>query len=156
MATMATMATKPADRFRAAVFVALVLATLVLVGIGAAKWWPHASPEYYSVIAQIIVTLFLAVAIEFFTGSRDRADLLDRVLVFPMIAIAWLGLFACLRAIARGGSAFTAGVAAAGVSAAADLIAILLYERLKKDEPALAGPIVVALIAAPILILVLI
>lgn len=144
------------NRWAPTLVVALLLLMPILTWLAVAKRWPTEDDAYYSTLAQIIATLFIAIAIEFF--ARDNVlwkDRLDQFMILGLIAISWSGLFACVRALLDGGTAFTSGLAAAGVMSASVLVSLALFARVR---PAVSGPpvrIVLVFLVPPVVLLVL-
>jgi hypothetical protein len=141
----------------------LLLMTLLLiypgvVGLGVGRRWPNISSDAYGVIAQTIATLLIAIVFEFF--ARDRPlweDRIDQATVLLSVAVTWTGVAACLRGMLDGGSAWTAGLATAGVASAAVLISLSMVTRTRggEDRGVAALVLLVAFLAPPMVLLVI-
>lgn len=113
----------------------LLLALVVLAGVGVAMREPNADSDYFATVSQIIGTLFIAVVLEAFTYERVLwADNTDRYLILALLGIALFGLFACVRGLLGLGGPLPTGAAAAGLTAAALLVALALFRRLGSAE----------------------
>ena len=108
-----------------------VVAVPILVGLALSKRWPRAGENFYATAAQVIATLFVAAAVEFFAREATQAYMTDSIRLLLLIAVSWAGLFACIRALAGGGTRETAGLAGAGVAAVSVLVSLALYEQIK-------------------------
>ena len=126
----------------------------ILVGISVGLNWRDASVDYYANSAQIIVTLFIAVAIEFIVGREDIwEDELDRSMILGLITISWFGLFGCIQAMLDDGNALASGAAAAGLTAASVLVALTLLTAMR-NLPAPPRTVTLLLLFPPVLFLV--
>ena len=110
-----------------------LVAIPILVGIAMAINWPDAGESFYSSVSQIIATLFIAIAVEFFYTTA-RMEILDVVRVVLLTALSWLGLIACVRALAGDQNSVTVGLAGAGVTAASVLVSLALYEQVTRHQ----------------------
>ncbi len=134
---------------------AMAILAPVLFGVGVGLRWPKLDDRAYDIVAQVIATLFIALAVELLAQKpgawRDPAH---RVQAVALVLIAWFGLFGCIRAIFDDGSALTAGLAAAGLAAASALIALAAYAR--ATDSSSQGPtwLVVLLLMPPFALLV--
>jgi hypothetical protein len=137
-----------------------VAATPLLVGVAAANSWPHVGKEFYSSLAQVIATLFVAIAVDLFASQASRRSVRDALQLLLLIAQSWFGFFACIRALAGGGTALTAGLAAAGVAAASVLLSLTLYERIRdvsedsEKDQLIAAVVVTLFLMAPVSLLI--
>lgn len=141
---------------RPTLVVAMLLLLPILIGIAVTLRWPDANENFYEVSSQIIATLFIAIAVEFF--GRDKLiweDKLDQFMVMALIAISWSGLFGCIRAMLNGGSVLTAGLAAAGLMSASTLVSLVLFARVKALNSAPPTKIVLMFLFPPVLLLIL-
>jgi hypothetical protein len=112
----------------------------VLIGVTMGAQWPDAGENFYASAAQVIATLFIAIAVEFFAREAAGESALDRLRLVLLIALSWLGFFACLRALAGDPGGTTTGLAGAGVTAASVLVALTLYDEIRKrNEDSLQG-----------------
>jgi periplasmic divalent cation tolerance protein len=100
---------------------------LVVVGIYARSHF-HGSHlyDYYSTAAQVIVTLYVAVAIEAATGSPPRRLTVEHGIYF---VVSSTGLLACIRALAVQGGSWLVGLTASGVVASALILAEAIIHR---------------------------
>ena len=119
------------------------------------KRFSDAGENFYATTAQVIVSLFIAMALEFSLGrdaitGRKQEDVQNVVL----ISMSWIGLVACIRALAKEGTSVTVGFAGAGVTAASALVAFALYKQAiqqsgnKPDETNLKATLIVLLFLA--------
>jgi hypothetical protein len=145
---------------RAADLIRLTSIALIpaLVGARMSQAWPDAGKEFYSTTSQVIATLFIAVTVDFFAGRASRRRAEDALLALVLIAEAWVGFFACVRALAGAQSAWTVGSAGAGVTAASVLVALALYDKIMKGqedshEVGLMGAMIVMLFLAAAVVL---
>lgn len=137
----------------------LVVSMLVLLplltGLGVARRWPDADVETYNVIAQLIATLFIAIAVEFARSTVLWEDRLDRLLVQILIGMSWTGLFTCVRALLDGGTSLTAGLAAAGLMSASVLVWLALFARMSGSTSGPPASVVLVLLTPPVVLLLL-
>lgn len=144
----------------------LVLAP-ILTGATMSVRWPEPSENFYASIAQIIATLFIAMMIEFFAFNTTHRTSFDATLIIVLLAESWLGLLACIYALAGADGGLVVALAGVGVTSASILVSITLYSRVRDSVPsdrhgASAGTDMVAavtvilfLIAPVVLVLVL-
>jgi hypothetical protein len=121
--------------------------------------WGSVEDNYYESTSQIIASLFIAMAVELFADRQAWSEPLARVQALVLIALSWIGLFACIRALAGGGDAISVALAGAGVTAASTLVALTLYGRIgqmaheSRRHQAMADGVLVVLIVIPVLVL---
>jgi hypothetical protein len=134
----------------------------MLVGVTMGARWPDAGGDFYASTAQVIATLFIAIAVEFFAREASRKSApLDRLRLVLLIAQSWAGFFACVRALAGDATAVTVGLASAGVTAASVLVSLTLYEQIRASseesgEGGVVGQVIVLLfILVPVLVLIM-
>jgi hypothetical protein len=133
----------------------------ILVGVAMAAKWPHAGGDFYSSIVQVIATLFVAIAVEFFAREASATGRMEGVRLVLLVGESWAGVFGCVRALAGSGTAVTAGLAGTGVTAAAVLLALALYEEIRKHGDGsdrvelIAGGVLLLFLFGPVLILTL-
>jgi len=132
----------------------------ILVGAGMGLKWADAEDPFYSSISQVIATLFVAITFDFFATEASRKGGLDGVRLLALIAQSWLGFFACIRALATGGTGVTMALAGAGVTAAAVLVSLALYGHIVTSGEAtdasrlIAVAVVLVFLAAAVSLLV--
>src|SRR4051794_33004296 len=66
----------------------------------AAAWDPQAHNDYFATVSQLIATILLAVAVEYFVGESRPIPASERRLFIVLLSEAWLGLFVCVAALA--------------------------------------------------------
>lgn len=140
------------EKSQAAVLSASLFLIPILAGLIAGMKWPSDSVEFYSLIAQVIATLFVAIAVEFFL--RDASiwnSPADKFMVMALIAITWTGMFACIRAILVGGDGLMTGFATAGIVAASVLVSLTLFARVQDSARPRPGLMLVLLIPAALM-----
>lgn len=120
----------PLTRRRAVFRLTATLALPVLVGANLAARWQDVAPGFYEAVAQIIATLFIAMTVEVFSSRSAWTDPLGPVQAAALVLLSWLGLFACVRAMAGGGTPVTLALAGAGLAASSALVAVALQARL--------------------------
>jgi hypothetical protein len=99
-------------------------AVLVTVGIISSVRYPDSNlGGFYSTSAQIIVTLWVAIAVGTFVGSGGRPDMKPDHWVFLIVSSA--GLLASLRGVSAGSRSYPwlTGMTVVGVTAAVLLVA---------------------------------
>ncbi len=136
--------------------VALLLLFPVLAGVAVAMRWPGASENFHATVAQIIATLFIAIAVEFY--ARDKLmwdDKLDQFMVLGLIAFSWSGLFGSIRGMLDDGTAFTSGLAAAGMMSASVLVSLALFARVRASSLGPPAGIVLVFLFPPVLLLII-
>jgi hypothetical protein len=121
--------------------------------------WPNPGGSFYSDTGQIIATLFVAMAIEFFAFGA-KGETYDALLAIALLALSWLGLLACIRASAGSATGATVALAGTGVTAASTLVSLSLYEKVKGGldshaDDLLAAATVILFILAPVLVLII-
>ena len=121
---------------------ALVVLPAVLIGILGGASWSSAGPNYYSVVSQIIATLFVATAIEYLLADESTlAEVSNRWSAGILLLLSWSGLFACTRALADDGNAVLAGTATGGLAAASALVGMTFFAKMQAES----GPTTAAL-----------
>jgi hypothetical protein len=118
------------------------------------KYWDEPSKEgYYSTTAQVIATMYVAVAVEFF-GEKGgvRLNRLGRLEFLSLLALSWLGLLLSMRALDGHTRPWTSSFAASGVVASVFLVTTSLGRLVRPINPELARPIVYLAGAAPVVI----
>jgi hypothetical protein len=132
----------------------------LLVGATMGLKWPNPGESFYSDTGQIIATLFVAMAIEFFAFGA-KGETYDALLAIALLALSWLGLLACVRASAGSATGTTVALAGTGVTAASTLVSLSLYEKVKASgldshaDDVLAAATVILFILAPVLVLII-
>jgi len=109
--------------------------------------------EFYSTVSQVIAAMYLAVAIEFFTGGGVALDGFGRAEFATLLALSWLGLIACFRGLVTAEGAWepwTAGLAGMGLVASALLVTSNLADRAAVRNSKLVQPVVFVACLAPI------
>jgi cation transport ATPase len=145
---------------RARLVVAATLTIPLCVGLTVAFRWGDAPGEnFYTTISQVIATLFVAIAVEFFTRVATERRPYEAVALLLLMLMGWTGFFACIRALAGNTTSITAGVAATGVTATELLVSLALYDRIvqRSVETALrtrALWLLLPFLAAPVLVLI--
>lgn len=125
----------------------------ILAGLVAGIKWPSGSGDFYSLMAQVIATLFVAICVEFFL--RDTSiwtSRNDKFTVVALIAITWTGLFGCIRAMLVGGDGYMTGLATAGIVAASVLVSLALFARVQGSSRAQPALMLVLLLPAVLLL----
>jgi hypothetical protein len=133
----------------------------ILTGAMMAVKWPEPSENFYASIAQIIATLFVAMMIEFFASEATQRESFDATLVVMLLALSWVGLLACIYALAGASNGLTVGLAGAGVTSASVLVSLTLYDKVKgrssdvQTDDLVAAFTVILFLVAPVLLLIL-
>lgn len=115
-----------------AVFAAIVTVP-ALVGVAMGISQRSASGDFYATSAQVIATLFIAIAVDAVRQAGQR-QVRDAVSTLVLMGQSWIGFFACIRALAGGASDLTVALAGVGVTAAALLLSWSLYEQIAHPE----------------------
>jgi hypothetical protein len=111
------------------------LTTPPCVGVAVGARWAHGANEgFYTTAAQVIATLFVAVTVDFFARAATKRRPEEGLALLVLVLVGWTGFFCCLRALASGGTAVTAGAAAAGVTATQLLTSLALYDRILSES----------------------
>jgi len=131
-----------------------------LVGVAMGTAQRDAGGEFYATSAQVIATLFVAIAVEFFPPQAGQRQLRDAVTTLVLVGQSWIGFFACIRALAGAASGLTVALAGVGVTAAALLLSWSLYGKITQPDDSshqqksiAAGIVVIFLIAAVVLLI---
>jgi hypothetical protein len=134
----------------------------VLVGVTMGYRWPDAGENFYSSTSQVIATLFIAIAVEFFAREAAATGRLEAIRLVLLVGQSWVGFFACVRALAGSPTAGTVGLAGAGVTAASVLVSVTLYDQImatsgQSDRLKLvAAGVVLFFLFPPVIILILV
>ena len=115
-------------------------------------WGASDADSYYGTTAQVIATMYVAVAIEFFTGGGVEFDARGRIEFLLLLAVSWLGLLASLQAVSGNSEDWTSAIAAAGVVASVFLVTTALGRRVILKNEKLVKPIIYMAAFAPVLI----
>lgn len=144
----------PVPQWRTILTVVLLLLLPVLAGLVVAKRW-DADAGFYSTVSQIIATLYIAIAVEFFTAERLLwEDGPDQVLVLALLGSSSLGLFACVRGfLIGGGGPVMTGLAAAGLMACSMLVGLALLRRIRLSERIPPMQVLAVFVVPPVLLL---
>ncbi|GAA4978788.1 hypothetical protein WHI96_03540 [Pseudonocardia tropica] len=131
----------------------LLLSIPLLIGVSAGQRWPRPESDFYATTSQIIATLIIAVVLEAFLPHRPMwQDGLDQVLILPLLGFSLLGLFASVRGLIGGPGGPVTGASAAGISAAALLVALALAARLTSSTVAPTGVVLVFVFPAVLML----
>lgn len=137
------------QHWQAALVVGGLLILPVLTGIRVAQRWPSPGGDFYAATSQVIATLFIAIALEFFARGGLGEEKLDRRMIQGLFVLSWFGFFGCVRAMLGGETAWTSGLAAAGLVSASVLISLVLLARVR-----VSAELVLMFLIPPVLILV--
>jgi hypothetical protein len=110
----------------------------VFAGISVGARWPHADATFYATVAQLIVTLVVAIAVEVVTDQDRRPSPYGLVVPVSLFFAGWIGLLASVRVLAgisTTGNSVTAGSSAAGLTAMGILTSLALFERIERSRP---------------------
>lgn len=140
---------RPESRWQTAILVGLLVIPL-LVGTSSAQRWPNLDNDFYSGASQVIATLFVAIALEFFSRTTPPwSDRLERAVVLCLMAISWAGLFASIRAtIDTHGGPINIALTTAGLMSTSILVCVALFDRIGTTG------LVLTFLLAPVLIMV--
>jgi len=154
-----------ADRIRRLERLVLLTAVVLPLCVGitvASRWHGEAGENFYTTISQVIATLFVAIAVEFFTSADKEREGYEVGVLIALVLLAWTGFFACIRALVGDdtGTSLTAGVAACGLTANVVLVSLTLYMRIVQSRQARALNqgvlwLFVGFLTAPVLVLIL-
>lgn len=110
--------------------------------------------DFYTTVAQVIVAMYLAVALESFVSGGTSLGRSDRAEFAVLLSISWIGLIACLRGIVIPGESWTGGLGGAGLIAAALLVTTNLANRVSIANKKLVHWVILIACLAPLPILV--
>ena len=146
-------ATNRVPRMRSLVFALVVLLPL-LTGWRVAQRWPEPDANFFEGTAQLLVALFIAMAVEFSTpGEKVWQNTLDKVMLLLLLATGWSGLFGCIQTMFSGQrTALHSGLAGAGLMAASTLVSLAWLSHLRLGTGRLAVMVLVFLVP-PVLVL---
>jgi len=108
----------------------------VLAGLSVGARWPHAGAEFYATVAQVIVTLVIAIAVEVVTDRDQRPSPYGLAVPLSLFFVGWIGLLASIRGLAgsSSGNSLIAGCSAAGLTAMGLLTSLALFERIERGR----------------------
>lgn len=112
------------------------------------------STDYFTTVAQVIAAMYLAVALEFFSGKGVTLDQFGRSDFAALLTLSWIGLIACIRGIVYP-EHWTAGLAGMGLIASAMLVATNLARRVAIRNPKLVTSVVYVVCLAPLAVLII-
>jgi hypothetical protein len=136
-----------------------VVGVPILVGVAMGTAQRDAGNDFYATGAQVIATLFIAIAVEL-VRQADRRQLPNAIGTLVLIGESWIGFFACIRALAGGASSLTLGLAGAGVTAAVLLLSWSLYEQITEldesthQQKVMAAAVVITFLITAVVLLI--
>jgi hypothetical protein len=130
------------------------LESFAVVVVAVAYWNAPDPDSYYATAAQVIATMYVAVAIEFFAGDGVQLDAAGRVEFVFLLAVSWLGLLDSFGALSRHPSAWTPSLAAAGLVASVFMVTTALGRRVNLKNAKLVKPVIYVAAFSPVLLLI--
>lgn len=141
---------------RQGLFVFPLLLFPVSTGIAAARRWPDVNTGFYATVSQIIATLFIAMAVEFFARNKSIWETrFDNFMFLTLVGGSWMGLFACVRGMLEKGTALTSGLAVAGLVSASLLVSLALIGQVDQSSSKRPTRVLLALLL-PAMVLIII
>ncbi|MEA2366503.1 MAG: hypothetical protein QOI32_2015 [Thermoleophilaceae bacterium] len=130
----------------------------LLAGISVGARWPHADSTFYETVAQLIVTLVIAIAVEVVTDRDQQPGSFGLSVPVLLFFAGWIGLLASVRVLAgpTTGTSLTAGSAAAGLTAMGILTSLALFERVERSRPTTSPYAAFAVVAGYLLAVILV
>lgn len=129
------------------------LEAMALTLIFKAHWGAPGSEAFYGTAAQVIATMYVAVALEFFVGEGVVLDAAGRVEFVLLLGVSWLGLLASFEALSREPHSWSPSMAAAGLLASVFMVTTGLGHRVNIRNANLVRPVVYVATFSPVLIL---
>ncbi|WP_460712730.1 hypothetical protein [Nocardioides dilutus] len=130
------------------------LETFAVVVVFVAYWDAPDRGSYYETTAQVIATMYVAVAIEFFAGEGVQLDAAGRAEFVFLLAVSWLGLLDSYGALSQAPSAWTPSLAAAGLVASVFMVTTALGRRVNLKNAKLVKPVIYVAAFSPVLLLI--
>ncbi len=132
------MSSTGARRRRGLIMAYCALPIPLLAGISVGARWPRAGTSFYETVAQLIVTLVVAIAVEVVTDREESPSPFGLAVPLLLFFAGWIGLLASVRVLLAGsttGTSLTAGCSAAGLTAMGILTSLALFERVERSRP---------------------
>ena len=130
------------------------LETFAVVVVFVDYWDVAGTDSYYATVAQVIATMYVAVAIEFFAGDGVELDAAGRAEFVFLLGVSWLGLLDAVGALSRNPSAWTPSLAAAGLVASVFMVTTALGRRVNLKNTTLVKPVIYVAAFSPVLLLI--
>ena len=118
-------------------------------------WGVNGSETFYATSAQVIATMYVAVAIEYFTGDGVELDASGRGEFIFLLAVSWVGLLASIRALTIDAVPWIPSMVSAGLVASVFLVSTGLGRRVNLKNAAMVKPVVYVASFSPVLLLLL-
>ena len=130
-----------------------LLETMAVVIVFVVHWGERGGDSFYATTAQVIATMYVAVAIEFFAGEGVRLDRAGQTEFVFLLGTSWLGMLASVEALRQSPSAWTPSLATAGLVASVFLVTTALGRRVHLKNAAMVKPVVYVASFCPVVLL---
>jgi hypothetical protein len=150
-------------RWTEPLFLCLLIVLTLIAGLLTADRWAGMDAAFFSTISQLIVALFIAIAVDFLIKlRRSWKSWLERAAIVIMLVLSWTGLFACIAALVSLNPAaptpvspWLSGLAGTGLVAASAVVSLSFTERLRGKNKPRQTLIAVLFVAPPVILLAL-
>lgn len=129
------------------------LETFSVIVVFVAYWDAPHTEAYYGTAAQVIATMYVAVAVEYFAGEGVQLDAAGRLEFVFLLGVSWLGLLSSFGALSRSPGVWGPSLAAAGLVAAVFMVTTGLARKVNLKNARLVKPVVYVAAFSPVLLL---